>query len=104
MRWANKEFKTRSIPANRNSCIFYGRASLLSGNTDEAAKAFEATIAKVNNNPSPENMTLRKEATLGLAAAALKSEKDKPAAQTHFDEIIQKPAATISPVVSQPTP
>jgi serine/threonine protein phosphatase PrpC len=82
----------------------YGRASLLTGNTDEAVKAFEATIAKTNTDPSPENMTLRKEATLGLAAAALKSDKDKPAAQTHFDEIIQKPSATVSPAVSQPTP
>jgi hypothetical protein len=82
----------------------YGRASLLTGNTDEAVKAFEAAITKANTNPSPENTTLRKEATLGLAAAALKSDKDKPAAQTHFDEIIQKPAATVSPAVSQPTP
>ncbi len=82
----------------------YGRASLLTGNTDEAVKAFEATIAKANSDPSPENLTLRKEATLGLAAAALKSDKDKPAAQTHFDEIIQKPAASVSPAVSQPTP
>jgi PPM family protein phosphatase len=82
----------------------YGRASLLAGNADEAAKAFEAVIAKANTNPAPENMTLRKEATLGLAAAALKSDKDKPAAQTHFDEIIQKPSANVSPAVSQPTP
>jgi serine/threonine protein phosphatase PrpC len=82
----------------------YGRASLLNGNTDEAVKAFEATIVKANGDPSPENMTLRKEATLGLAAAALKSDKDKPTAQTHLDEIIQKPAATVSPAVSQPTP
>ncbi|HZE64609.1 MAG TPA: PP2C family serine/threonine-protein phosphatase, partial [Pyrinomonadaceae bacterium] len=44
----------------------YGRASLLTGNADEAAKAFEAVIAKANTSPSPENMTLRKEATLGL--------------------------------------
>jgi hypothetical protein len=82
----------------------YGRASLLTSSNEEAVKAFEATIAKANNNASPESMTLRKEATLGLAAAALKSDKDKPAAQTHFDEIIQKPAATVSPAVSQPTP
>jgi serine/threonine protein phosphatase PrpC len=82
----------------------YGRASLLTGNNDEAVKAFEATIVKANSDPSPENMTLRKEATLGLAAAALKSDKDRPAAQTHVDEIIQKPAATVSPAVSQPTP
>ncbi|MDQ1636899.1 MAG: family protein phosphatase [Pyrinomonadaceae bacterium] len=82
----------------------YGRASLLNGNTDEAVRAFEATIVKANGDPSPENMTLRKEATLGLAAAALKSDKDRPAAQTHLDEIIPKPAATGSPAVSQPTP
>jgi protein phosphatase len=81
----------------------YGRASLLTGNADEAAKAFEAVIARANNSPAPENMTLRKEATLALAAVALKSGKDKPAAQTHFDEIIQKPSATVSPAVSQPT-
>jgi hypothetical protein len=82
----------------------YGRALLLTGKTDEAVKAFEATIAKANTDPSPENMTLRKEATLGLAAAALRSDKDKPAAQTHFDEIIQKPSAAVSPAVSHPTP
>jgi hypothetical protein len=76
---------------------------LLTGNTDEAAKAFEAVIAKANTSPSPENATLRKEATLGLAAAALKADKERPAAQTHFDEIIQKPS-TVSPAVSQPTP
>jgi serine/threonine protein phosphatase PrpC len=80
----------------------YGRASLLTGNIDEAAKAFEAVIAKTDLSPA--NATLRKEATLALAAVALKSDKDKPAAQTHFDEIIQKPSATISPAVSQPTP
>jgi len=82
----------------------YGRASLLTGNVDEAAKAFEAVIAKANTTPSGDNLTLRKEATIGLAAVALKSDKEKPAAQTHFDEIIQKPSATVSPAVSQPTP
>ena len=82
----------------------YGRASLLTGNTDEAAKAFESVIAKASTSPSPENITLRKDATVGLAAAALKADKERPAAQTHFDEMIQKPSATISPAVSQPTP
>ncbi|MFN2494187.1 MAG: hypothetical protein ABR501_15025, partial [Pyrinomonadaceae bacterium] len=71
----------------------YGRASLLSGNTEEAVKAFEATIAKTDLNPSSANSTLRKDATLGLAAAALKSEKDRAAAQTRFDEITAKPPA-----------
>jgi serine/threonine protein phosphatase PrpC len=106
---AKSETNRQSIPSALDSSepeflYLYGRASLLTGNADEAAKAFEAVIIKASANPSPENMTLRKEATLGLAAAALKSEKDKPAAQTHFDEIIQKPSATISPAVSQPTP
>ena len=106
---AKTEVSRQGIPTPLDSAepeflYLYGRASLLAGNVDEAAKAFEAVIAKANTNPSAENMTLRKEATLGLAAAALKSDKDKPAAQTHFDEIIQKPSAAVSPAVSQPTP
>ena len=85
----------------------YGRASLLSGNTDEAAKAFESSIAKADLNPTPANSTLRKEATLGLAAVALKSEKDKPAATTHIDEMIRKPAPASTqtlPLSSSPAP
>ncbi len=106
---AKTEVSRQGIPTPLDSAdpeflYLYGRASLLTGNVDEAAKAFEAVIAKANTSLSADNMTLRKEATLGLAAAALKSDKDKPAAQTHFDEIIQKPSATISPAVSQPTP
>ena len=31
----------------------YGRANLLSGNTDEAGKAFDAAIAKADANPTP---------------------------------------------------
>lgn len=93
------------LDSNEPSFLYlYGRASLLTGNTEEAAKAFEAVIARANTTASPENMTLRKEATLGLAAVALKSEKDRPAALTHFAESIQKPAATVSPAGSQPTP
>jgi protein phosphatase len=72
----------------------YGRASLLSGNNEEAANAFQAAIAKSDLNRSPANASLRKEATLGLAAVALKSDKDKPAAQARFDEIMRKPSAT----------
>ena len=106
---AKSEQARQGIPSPLDSAepqflYLYGRASLLTGNADEAAKAFQAVIAKANTSPSPENMTLRKEATLGMAAVALKSDKDKPAAQTHFDEIIQKPSATVSPAVSQPTP
>ena len=105
---AKTEMSRQGIPTPLDSSepeflYLYGRASLLTGNFDEAAKAFEAVITKGNGNPSPWNMTLRKDATLGLAAAALKADKERPAAQTHFDEIIQKPS-TVSPAVSQPTP
>jgi serine/threonine protein phosphatase PrpC len=72
----------------------YGRASLLAGNTEEARRAFESAISKAGPNPSPENATLSKEATLGLAAVALKSDKDRPAALTRFDEVMK----------SQPSP
>ena len=74
----------------------YGRASLLGGKTEEAAKAFEASIVKADINPSPANATVRKEAIFGLAAAALKSDTARPAALRHFDE------ATRTPV--QPSP
>jgi serine/threonine protein phosphatase PrpC len=69
----------------------YGRASLLTGNYDEAFRAFDTAIAKTDLNPSPANTTLRKEATLGLAAVALKSEAVRPAALTRLDEATRKP-------------
>jgi serine/threonine protein phosphatase PrpC/tetratricopeptide (TPR) repeat protein len=83
----------------------YGRASLLSGRSEEAAKAFEAAIVKSDLNPTPANVTLRKEASLGLAAVALKSDKDRAAAQAHFDEIMRKssaPSSVTSPPTSSP--
>ncbi len=75
----------------------YGRASLLTGNYEEAARAFEAAIINADGNPSPENSTLKTEATLGLAAVALKSEKDKPNAQQRLDKITLRPAPTSPP-------
>lgn len=78
----------------------YGRASLLTGKNDEAANAFEQAIIKVDTAPSPANSTVRKEATLGLAAVALKSDKDRLRGSAHFDEMLQKPAAGASPSVS----
>ena len=77
----------------------YGRACLLIGNNDDAARAFERVIAKTNL-PSPQaDATLKKEATLGLAAVALKSDKDRPAAQARYDETM-RPAS--SPSASPP--
>ncbi len=81
----------------------YGRASLLSGNNQEAARAFQALIAKIDAGPSPATATLRNDATLGLAAVALKIEAVKPAAQMRLDEAItarSAPAAVGSPQAS----
>lgn len=75
----------------------YGRALLLTGKTDEAANAFEQAIVKADSSPSPANSTVRKEATLGLAALALKSEKERVRGLTHFDEMLPKPATTSAP-------
>jgi protein phosphatase len=78
----------------------YGRASLLAGNNEEAARAFEAAIARANLVSPQQNATIKKEATLGLAAVALKSDKERPGAQAHFDELIQKPSSSPSSVPS----
>jgi protein phosphatase len=69
----------------------YGRASLLAGNSTEAARAFETAITKTNLASSPENETIKKEATFGLAAVALKSEIARPAALKHFEEATRPP-------------
>jgi protein phosphatase len=75
----------------------YGRASMLTGNHEQAARAFEAAIAKTSAAPTPENATLRREATAALAATALKVDQVRPQALTHFDEILQPPTSTTSP-------
>ena len=72
----------------------YGRALLLVGNYEEAGKALEQAIARSDQAPSPENATLRKEAVLALAAAALKSNKETQRALSHLDELAPKPAPT----------
>jgi serine/threonine protein phosphatase PrpC len=71
----------------------YGRALLLSGSNDEAAKAFAQSIARADQAPNAENATIRKEAALALAAIALKSGKEAQRATTHFDELVAKPAS-----------
>ncbi|HEY6122157.1 MAG TPA: PP2C family serine/threonine-protein phosphatase [Pyrinomonadaceae bacterium] len=75
----------------------YGRASLLSGNTEEAGRAFETSIAKADLDTSGASATIRKEATLGLAALTLKSDKDRQNALKRYDEMIARPAPTASP-------
>jgi hypothetical protein len=68
----------------------YGRASLLTGNYEEAVRAFEATIAKADVNPTPSNTTLRNEAALGLSAVAMKLETARPTASRILEETLQK--------------
>ena len=75
----------------------YGRACLLSGNNVDAAKAFEQAIIRSAAAPSAANATVKKEATLGLAAVALKSEPDKAKALTYLDELVLKPSPSPSP-------
>ncbi|MEP6818936.1 MAG: PP2C family serine/threonine-protein phosphatase [bacterium] len=82
----------------------YGRASLLIGNNAEAATAFEKVIASTKLVSPQADATLKKEAALGLAAVALKSDKDRPAAQARFDEIM-KPVSSpsASPALASPS-
>jgi len=76
---------------------FYGRASLLAGNLNEAAQAFESAIAKAQPNPTDANATLIREATFGLAAVALKLETVRPVAQTRLEEAMRRPSPSLSP-------
>ena len=75
----------------------YGRAAMLSGNSAEATKAFEQAIIRSAAAPSPTNATVKKDATLALAALALKSDPDKPKALTYLDDLVPKPSPTSSP-------
>jgi len=75
----------------------YGRAMLLTEHYEEAVRAFDAAITKANLASPQANATLKKEAALGLAAVALKSEKDRPAAQARFDEAMRATPATVPP-------
>lgn len=75
----------------------YGRASMLSGNSADAAKAFEQTIIRSSAAPSPANATVKKDAAIALAALALKSEPDKAKALMYLDDLMPKPSPATSP-------
>ena len=97
-----KEFVSSGVQTalespNPEFLYLYGRANLLTGNTDEAAKAFEAAIAKAEGNTSPTIATIKKEATLGLAAVTLKSAKDREKALLHYDELTKPPTNPTAP-------
>jgi protein phosphatase len=82
---------------NPEFLYLYGRANLLSGNTDEASKAFDAAIAKVDANPSPGNATIKKEAVLGLAAISVRTQRDRWKVLNHYEELTKPPASANTP-------
>ena len=82
---------------NPEFLYLYGRANLLSGNTDEASKAFDAAISKADANPSPANATIKKEAILGLAAISVRTQRDRWKVLNHYEELTKPPAGANTP-------
>jgi protein phosphatase len=82
---------------NAEFLYLYGRANLLTGNTDEASKAFDAAISKANLNPSPANATIKKEAVLGLAAVSVRTQRDRWKVLNHYEELTKPPANSNAP-------
>ncbi len=72
----------------------YGRASFLTGNVDDATRAFSQAIARADQTTSADTATIKREAVLGLAAASLKSNKNTEQAVKSVDGITTKPANT----------
>ena len=98
----SKELLTSGVlnPLDSSNVEFlylYGRANLLTGNPDEAGKAFEAAITKAETDPSAEAATIKKESALGIAAVALKSQKERTKALAHYSELTTPPTITSSP-------
>src|SRR5215213_2673698 len=82
---------------NAEFLYLYGRANLLSGNVDEASKAFDAAISKADANPSPANATIKKESVLGLAAVSVRTQRDRWKVLNHYEELTRPPANTNAP-------
>ena len=75
----------------------YGRANLLSGNTEQASKAFDAAIAKSDANATPANATIKKEAVFGLAAVSVRTQRDRWKVLNHYEELTKPPAGANTP-------
>ena len=82
---------------NAEFLYLYGRANLLTGNTDEASKAFDAAISKSNLNPSPANATIKKEAILGLSMISVRTQKDRWKVLNHYEELTKPPTNSNAP-------
>ena len=84
---------------NAEFLYLYGRANLLTGNTDEAGKAFDAAIAKSDANPTPANATIKKDAIIGLGVISARTgtQKDLWKVRNHYEELTKSPANTNAP-------
>jgi protein phosphatase len=81
--------------ANAEFLYLYGRANLLSGNTDEAGKAFDAAITRSDAAPTPATATIKKESILGLAVISVRTQRDRWKVLNHYEELT-KPLAAAS--------
>src|SRR6185436_13933255 len=84
---------------NAEFLYLYGRANLLTGNTDEASKAFDAAIAKADSSPSPTNATIKKESVLGLSLISVRTntQRDRWKVLNHYEELTKPPANSNAP-------
>jgi protein phosphatase len=82
---------------NAEFLYLYGRANLLTGNTQEATKAFDAAISKADAAPSPTSATIKKEAILGLAALSFKTQRDRWKTLNQYEELTKPPASSAAP-------
>jgi hypothetical protein len=85
---ARQEIKEAITSTNTEFLYLYGRALLLSGHSVEASKAFQRAIQLT---VTPDAASIRKEATIGLAAATIESPTEKQLAVDKLHEI-QTPA------------
>jgi hypothetical protein len=82
---------------NPEFLYLYGRANLLTGNTEEAVKAFDAAISKADAAPSPANATIKKEAILGLAALSFRTNQGRWKTLNQYEELTKPPANSNAP-------
>jgi protein phosphatase len=82
---------------NPEFLYLYGRANLLTGNTEEAVKAFDAAISKADATPSPANATIKKEAILGLAALSFRTNQGRWKTLNQYEELTKPPANSNAP-------
>jgi protein phosphatase len=84
----------------------YGRARLLSGEYEEAVKAFQQAVSIADGSATPESAALKVEARLGLAAAALKLDRTAPriGAFNTFDSVVKKGSAPNTSGINSATP